>query len=79
MTLHAGAAGVTVSGKVVSLEASRATLDLGTEHFALPTPTGSAANNGSFSVQIFTDGQGKGRGLSILLLCGVCGTLMLLI
>ena len=79
VTLNAGAAGVTVSGKVVSLEASGATLDIGTEHFPLPTPTGSAANNGSMNVQVFTDGQEKGLRLSILLVCGVCGTHMLLI
>ena len=60
VTLLPGATGVTVSGKVVSLEASGATLDIGTEHFPLPTPTRSAANNGSMNVQAFTDGQGKG-------------------
>lgn len=79
MTLLPGATGVTVSGKVVWLEASGATLDIGTEHFPLPTPTGSAATNGSMNVQAFTDGQGKGLRLSILLVCGVCGTHMLLI
>lgn len=75
-TLSAGAAGVTVSGNVVSLEAGGGTLDIGTGHFALPTWTGAA--NGSVGAQPFTGGQNKGLEVSLLLVCGVCGTFMLL-
>lgn len=76
VALSAGAAGVTVSGQIVSLEAGGGTLDIGTGRFALPTWTGAA--NGSVGVQPFTGGQNKGLELSLLLVCGVCGTFMLL-
>ena len=76
ITLSAGAAGITISGQVVSLEAGGSTLDIGTGRFALPTPTGAA--NGSVNVQAFTGGQSKELKLSLSLVCGVCGTLMLL-
>ena len=80
VTLSAGAAGVPVSGgKVVSLEAGGGYLFIVRGRFALPCPTGSAANGSSTAdVQAFTGGgQGKRElGLSLLLLvvCGVCGT-----
>ena len=77
VTVNAAAAGVTVSGKVISLEAGGATLDIGTGHFALPTPVGAA--NGSVNVQAFTGEQSKGLEVSLYLVWGVCGTLMLLI
>ncbi len=77
VTLSAAAAGVTISGTLVSLEAGGATLDIGTGRFALPTATTGAAN-GSVNVQAFTGGQEKGRGLSLALMCGVCGIVVLL-
>ena len=76
VTLSAAAPGVTISGELVSLEAGGATLDIGTGHFALPTPTGTA--NGSVNVQAFMGGQGKGLEFSLFLVLVVCGTLMLL-
>lgn len=76
ITLSAGAAGITISSQVVSLEAGGSTLDIGTGRFALPTPTGAA--NDSVNVQAFTGGQSKELKLSLSLVCGVCGTLMLL-
>ena len=77
VTLSAAAPGGTISGTVVSLEAGGATLDIGTGHFALPTPTGAA--DGSINVQAFTGGQCKGLDMSLSLICGICGTLILLI
>lgn len=69
-----GAAGVTISGKLVSLETGGSTLDIGTGRFALPTRT-----NGSINVQAFTGGQSKRSRLSLSLVCDVCGTLMMLV
>lgn len=76
VTVSAATAGVTVSGKTVSLEAGGATLDIGTGRFALPTPA--AAANGSVNVQAFLGGQSKGLEVSLYLVGGVCGALMLL-
>lgn len=76
VTVNAAAAGVTVSGQIVSLEAGGATLDIGTGRFALPTPA--AAANGSVNVQAFLGGQSKGLEVSLYLVWGVCGALMLL-
>ena len=76
--LSAAGAGVTISGTPVSLEADGATLDIGTRRFALPTATLGGAN-GSVDVQAFTGGENrKGTGLSLALLCGVCGIVLLL-
>lgn len=62
----------------INLEAGGAALSVGTGRFTLPTTTGGIAN-GSFGIQAFTGGQCKGLESSPLaLLCGVCGTLMLL-
>ena len=77
VTLSAAGPGVTISGTAISLEAGGSVLDIGTGRFALPTATGAA--NGSVSVQDFTGGQGKGIQLSFLLVCVVCGILVLLI
>ena len=78
VTLSAAAASVTISGTLVSLEAGGATLDIGTGRFALPTATLGAAN-GSVNVQAFTGGEGrKGTELSLALICGVCGIVLLL-
>ncbi len=74
--LSPGAAGVAISGKVVSLETGGSTLDIGTGRFALPMQTGGA--NGSINVQTFTGGQSRGLRLPLSLACSVCGTLMLL-
>ena len=76
VTVSAAAAGVTVSGKVVSLEAGDATLDIGTGRFILPTPV--TGTNGSLNVQAFVGGQSKGLDVSVHLVRGVCGALMLL-
>ncbi|KAK0511823.1 hypothetical protein JMJ35_005673 [Cladonia borealis] len=76
MTVSAAAAGVTVSGNVVSLEAGGATLDIGTGRFILPTPV--TGTNGSRNVQAFVGGQSKGLYLSVNLVWGVCGALILL-
>ena len=75
VTVSAAAAGVTVSGKVVSLEAGGATLDIGTGHFTLPTPV--TGTNSSLNVQAFLGGQGKGSDVSVHLVWGICGALML--
>ena len=77
VTVSAAAAGITVSGRVVSLEAGGATLDIGTGHFVLPTPV--AGTNGSVSVQAFVGGQSKGLNVSVYLVWGVWGALILLI
>lgn len=77
VTVSAAAAGVTVSGRVVSLEAGGATLDIGTGHFVLPTPV--AGTNGSVNVQAFVGGQSKGLNVSVYLVWGVYGALILLI
>ena len=78
VTLSAAAAGVSISGTLVSLEAGSATLDIGTRRFALPTATLGAAN-GSVNVQAFTGGENaKGTELSLALICGVCGIVSLL-
>ena len=74
-TLSAAAAGVTISGKVFSLEAGGSTLDIGTGRFALPTTQGAA--NGSVSVQAFMGGQSKRLEVPPTLICGVCGFVML--
>ena len=76
ITVSAAAAGVTVSGQLVSLEAGGATLDIGTGRFALPTPL--IGTNDSVNVQAFAGGQRKGLEVSLYLVWGVCGTLMLL-
>ena len=76
VTVNAAAAGVTVSGQIVSLEAGGATLDIGTGRFALPTPV--AAANGSVNVQAFLGGQSKGLEVSPYSVWGICGTLLLL-
>ena len=76
VTVSAAAAGVTVSGEIISLEAGGSTLDIGTGRFALPTPA--VAANGSFNVQAFTGGQSKGLEVSLYMIWGICGTLMLL-
>lgn len=65
-----GAAGVTVSGKLVSLDTGGSTLAIGTGRFALPTRTRSV------NVQAFTGGQSQGLRSSLSL---VCGTLMLML
>lgn len=70
-----GAAGVTVSGKLVSLDTGGSTLAVGTGRFALPTRT---RTNGSVNVQAFTGGQSKGLRSSLSLVGGVCGTLMMM-
>ena len=78
VTISPGAAGVTISGEVVSLEAGGETLDVGTGRFALPSMrTGGA--NGSINVQAFTGGQSRRLPLSLSLLCGFYGTLVLLL
>ena len=78
VTLSAAAAGVSISGTLVSLEAGGATLDMGTRRFALPTATLGAANN-SVNVLAFTGGEnGKGTELPLALICGVCGIVSLL-
>ena len=78
VTLSPGAAGVTISGKLVSLESGGLTLDVGTGRFALPTHTG--GTNGSIDVQAFTGGQTRGSMSSLIsFVCGVCSTLMLLL
>ena len=78
MTLVPAAAGVTISGTLVSLEAGGAALDIGTGRFALPTATTGAAN-GSVNVQAFTGGQGrKGRDLSFTSIYCVYGIVLLL-
>ena len=74
-TLSAAAAGVTISGKVFSLEAGGSSLDIGTGRFALPTQV---AANGSVNVQAFTGGQSKRLEMSLTLICGGCGLVMLL-
>ena len=76
VTVSAAAAGVTVSGKVVSLEAGGATLDIGTGRFILPTPV--TGTNGPVNVQAFVGGQSKGLDVSVHLVWGVCGAVMLL-
>ena len=76
VTVSAAAAGVTVSGKVVSLEAGGATLDMGTGRFNLPTPV--TGTNGSVNVQAFVGGQSKSLDVSVHLVWGVCGALVLL-
>ena len=76
VTLSAATAGVTVSGNVVSLEAGDATLDIGTGRFILPTPV--TGTNGSLNVQAFVGGQSKGLYVSVHLVWGVYGALMLL-
>ncbi|KAL9066670.1 MAG: hypothetical protein Q9161_007429 [Pseudevernia consocians] len=76
VTLSPGAAGLTISGKVISLETGGLTLDIGNGRFALPTRTGGA--DGSINVQAFTGGQSRALHLSLSLVCSVCGTLMLL-
>ena len=76
-TLSAAVAGVTISGKVFSLEAGGSTLDVGTRRFTLPTQ-GPATANGSLNVQIFLGGQSKRFEISLILTCGVCGFVMLL-
>ena len=77
VTVSAATAGTTVSGRVVSLEAGGATLDIGTGHFVLPTPV--AGTNGSVNVQAFVGGQSKGLDVSVYLVWGICGALILLI
>ena len=77
VTVSAAAAGITVSGRVVSLEAGGAALDIGTGHFVLPTPV--VGTNGSVNVQAFVRGQSKGLSVSVYLVWGVYGALMLLI
>lgn len=69
-----GAAGVTVSEKLVSLEMGGSTLDIGTGRFALPTRTSDPV-----SVQAFMSGQSKGLRSSSSLVYGICGTLMILV
>ena len=69
---------IAVSGNIVSLKAGGTTLDIGTGRFALPTPTPVAAANGSVNAQAFFGGQNKGLEVSLYLVGGVCGTLMLL-
>ena len=75
--LSAAAPGVTILGTIVRLEAGGATVDIGTNRFALSMPTGTA--NGSINAQAFTGGQSKGLYLSLFLIYGVCGSLILLI
>ena len=77
VTVSAAAAGITVSGRVVSLEAGGATLDIGTGHFVLPTSV--PGTNGSINVQAFVGGQSKGLDVSVYLVWGVYGALILLI
>ena len=77
VTLVPAAAGVTISGTLVSLEAGGATLDVGTGRFALPTATMGAAN-GSVNAQAFTGGQDrKGMDLSFTSIYCVCGIVLL--
>ena len=75
VTVSATAAGVFVPEKVFSLEAGGATLNTGTERFVLPTPV--AGTSGSVNVQAFVGGQSKGLDVSVYLVWGVCGALML--
>ena len=77
VTVSAAAAGVTISRKVVSLEAGGATLDIGTGRFILPTSV--PGTNGLVNVQAFVGGQSKGLEVSVYLVWGVCGALMLFI
>lgn len=77
VTVSVAAAGITVSGRVDSLEDGGATLDIGTGRFVLPTPV--AGTNSSVSVQAFVGGQSKGLNISIYIVWGVYGTLILLI
>ena len=74
--MSATTAGISVSGQDVSLEAGGATLDIGTGRFILPTPVTGA--NSSLRVQAFVGGQSKGVDVSVYLVWGVCGALMLL-
>ena len=75
--LSPGAAGVTISGDLVSLETGGSTLDIDSGRFALPTRSGGL--NGSINVQAFTGGQSRGlQSSSLSLVYGLCGTLMLL-
>ena len=60
VTLRPGAAGVTISGKVVSLENGGSTLDIGTGRFALPT-----AANSSLNFQVFTGGGQRKKALCL--------------
>ncbi len=78
VTVSPGAAGVTISGEIVSLEAGGETLDIGTGRFALP-PMRTGGANGSVNVQAFTGGQSRGLRLSLRLLCGLYGSLVLLL
>ena len=73
-----GAAGVTISGEVISLEAGGETLDIGTGRFALQ-PMQTEAANGSINVQAFTGESSGDLRFSPILLCGFYGTLMLLL
>ena len=76
VTVSAAAAGISVSGQDVSLEAGGATLDIGTGRFVLPTPV--TGTNGSLNVQAFVGGQSKGLAMSVHFIWSVCGALMLL-
>ena len=77
VTMTPGAAGVTISGKLVSLEIGGSTLDIGTDRFALPMSAGGA--KGSINVQAFTGGQSRGLHMSLSLVCSICTALMLLL
>ena len=78
-TLSAADPGITISGKIVSLEAGGKTLDIGTGHFVLPTR--GARNGSSVDVQAFTGGQGGRRVKmsSFAFICVVCGVVVLLV
>lgn len=76
-TLNVAAAGVTISGKLFSLDAGGSSLDIGTRRFALPTQ--GAANGSVNVVQAFMGGQSKRLKIPLTLICGGCGFVMLLL
>ena len=77
VTVSAAAAGITVSGRVVSLEAGGTALDIGTGRFVLPTSV--PGTNTSVSVKAFVGEQSKGLDVSVYLVWGAYGALILLI
>ena len=81
VTITPGAAGVTISGKLISLETGGSTLDIGTDRFALPISGAGGTNKGSINVQAFTGGQRRRlQHVSLsLVCCCICAALMLLL
>ena len=76
VTLSAAAAGVTIPGESVRLEAGAQTVNIETRPFAVPAATGGS----DVSVQAFVGGQGKGAEGSFVLVCGiVVGVVMMMV